>query len=228
MSRRLATAVRLAVLALAAAGLSQAAQAQSAGSPWMVRARIVNIDPANQSDAIPSLGVPAVDLAVMRDRLRPGWFLAFIEHPESFSPGTRMTRFWMPGLPIFPAILGGDPVRQREAVWNYLSMGTSMTPPAGLRMSDSDWELTPVLEPMLFATFMRGVSPRTLCVGYTDLVHVAYDAEHARLATRPDAPLGRRGLRVRLFPWAPALARPRGAQRRRAPGDDLARPPRVG
>ncbi len=129
-----------------------------------------------------SLGVPAVDLAVMRDRLRPGWFLAFIEHPESFSPGTRMTRFWMPGLPIFPAILGGDPVRQREAVWNYLSMGTSMTPPAGLRMSDSDWELTPVLEPMLFATFMRGVSPRTLCVGYTDLVHAAYDAEHARFA----------------------------------------------
>jgi outer membrane protein len=59
MSRRLATAVRFAVLALAAAGLSQAAQAQSAGSPWMVRARIVNIDPANQSDAIPSLGVPA-------------------------------------------------------------------------------------------------------------------------------------------------------------------------
>jgi cytochrome c2 len=129
-----------------------------------------------------SLGVPAVDLGAMHGRLRPGWFLAFIEHPDAFTPGTRMTRFWLPDAPIFPTILNGDGKRQREAIWNYLSMGESMAPPAGLRMSENDWDLVPVTEPMLFATFMRGVSPRTLCVGYTDLVHIAYDAEHVRLA----------------------------------------------
>lgn len=129
-----------------------------------------------------SLGVPAVDLGAMHGRIRPGWFLAFLEHPDSFTPGTRMTRFWLPDAPIFPNILGGDGKRQREAIWNYLSMGESMAPPAGLRMSDSDWDLMPSTDPILFTMFMRGVSPRTLCVGYTDLVHVAYDAEHVRLA----------------------------------------------
>lgn len=129
-----------------------------------------------------SLGVPAVDLGVMQSRLRPGWFLAFIEHPEAFSPGTRMTRFWLPNVPIFPTILNGDAARQREAVWNYLSMGQSMAPPAGLRMSDDDWDLMPATDPILFATFMKDVGPRTLCVGYADLVHVAYDAAGSRLA----------------------------------------------
>lgn len=129
-----------------------------------------------------SLGVPAVDLGRMHDRLRPGWFLAFLEHPDRFTPGTRMTRFWLPDNRIFENILAGDGKRQREAVWNYLSLGESMTPPAGLRITEGEWELIPVNEPMLFTTFMRGVSPRTICVGYTDLVHVAYDAEGARLA----------------------------------------------
>jgi mono/diheme cytochrome c family protein len=129
-----------------------------------------------------SLGVPALDLGVMHERLRPGWFLAFIEHPDRFTPGTRMTRSWVPDVPIFPNLLNGDAKRQREAVWNYLSLGASMAPPVGLRMSDSNWDLMPVEEPLLFTTFMKGVSPRTMCVGYADLVHVAYDAENARLA----------------------------------------------
>jgi mono/diheme cytochrome c family protein len=129
-----------------------------------------------------SLGVPAVDLGKMHDRLRPGWFLAFLEHPDRFTPGTRMTRFWLPENRIFENIFAGDGKRQREAIWNYLSLGESMTPPAGLRITDGEWELIPVDEPMVFTTFMRGVSPRTICVGYTDLVHIAYDAEGSRLA----------------------------------------------
>jgi len=129
-----------------------------------------------------SLGVPAIDLGTMHERLRPGWFLAFVENPSSFSPGTRMTRFWMPNERIFPEYFQGDPYKQREALWNYLSLRDAMPPPAGLLSTQGQYELVPGAEPIVFGTFMRGVSPRTICVGYADLVHVAFDAEHGRLA----------------------------------------------
>ncbi len=129
-----------------------------------------------------SLGVPAVDLGIMHRRLRPGWFLAFLENPIAFTPGTRMTRFWLPNERIFQTLLNGDPQRQREAIWNYLSLGEAMPLPAGLVAKSGEWEVIPAADPVVFGTFMRDVSPRTICVGFPELVHVAYDAQHARLA----------------------------------------------
>ena len=129
-----------------------------------------------------SLGVPAVDLGSMHERLRPGWFLAYLENPSAFTPGTRMTRVWMPNEPIFPEHCRGDANKQREAIWNYLSLRDAMPLPAGLLTTQGEYELVPGAEPIVFGTFMREVSPRTICVGYADLVHVAFDAQHARLA----------------------------------------------
>lgn len=129
-----------------------------------------------------SLGVPAVDLGTMHRRLRPGWFLAFLENPSAFSPGTRMTRFWLPDQRIFPELAAGDGAKQREAIWNYLSLGASMPLPPGLAVQKGQYQLVPGDEPLVFGTFLRGVSPRTFCVGYPELVHVAFDAEHGRLA----------------------------------------------
>jgi mono/diheme cytochrome c family protein len=130
----------------------------------------------------PSLGVPAVDLGTMHRRLRPGWFLAFLEHPDRFAPGTRMTRFWLPNQRIFPQYAGGDPAAQRIAIWNYLSLGDAMQPPPGLEAKAGQWDVVPSDEPIVFGTFMRDVSARTYCVGWPERVHVAFDAEHARLA----------------------------------------------
>ena len=42
----------------------------------------------------PALGVPAVDLASMHERLRPGWFRKHLLDPQKTNPGTRMTAFW--------------------------------------------------------------------------------------------------------------------------------------
>lgn len=129
-----------------------------------------------------SLGVPAVDLGTMNARLRPGWFVAFLENPPAFSPGTRMTRFWLPNERIFPQVCGGDALKQRGAIWNYLSLRDAMPTPPGLAVTAGEYELVPGATPILFGTFMRDVSPRTVCVGYPDLVHVAFDAQHGRLA----------------------------------------------
>lgn len=130
----------------------------------------------------PSLGVPAIDLASMHERLRPGWFLAFLENPSEFTPGTRMMRFWLPNEKIFSEYCGGNAVKQREAIWNYLSLGDAMPLPPGLQSIAGQYELSPATEPIVFGTFMRDVSPRTICVGYPEFVHVAFDAQAGRLA----------------------------------------------
>lgn len=129
-----------------------------------------------------SLGIPAVDLAAMHERLRPGWFRELMLEPAKYQPGTRMPQFWLPGERIMPQIEGGDPRRQIDAVWNYLSLGASMPLPDGLVVEAGAYRLDPSERPILFGTFMKGVSPRTICVGYPQRLHVAYDAQASRLA----------------------------------------------
>ena len=130
----------------------------------------------------PSLGIPAVDLATVHRRIRPGWFRKLLEDPMTVSPGTRMTRFWIDDERIFPEHMGGDPGRQMDAIWTYLSLGESMPLPKGLVVDRDTYTLTPVDEPMLCGVFMDGVSPRTLACGFPERVHVAFDMENARMA----------------------------------------------
>ncbi len=132
----------------------------------------------------PALGVPAVDLASMHARIRPGWFRKHLLDPQKTNPGTRMTAFWGNGGTerIFPEHLGGDPTKQVDAIRTYLSLGESMPLPSGVVPDAGEYALVPIDEPILFGTFMRDVSPRTIAVGLPENVHYAWDAEHARLA----------------------------------------------
>ena len=132
----------------------------------------------------PSLGVPAVDLATMHARIRPGWFRKHLLDPQRSNPGTRMTASWGDGGKerILPDILGGDPVKQVDAIRSYLSLGESMPLPRGVVPDAGEYALIPIDEPILFGTFMRDVSPRTIAVGLPENLHFAWDAEHARLA----------------------------------------------
>ncbi len=132
----------------------------------------------------PALGVPAVDLATMHERLRPGWFREHLLDPQKSNPGTRMTAFWGNGGTdrILPGILGGDPVKQVDAIRAYLSLGESMPIPRGVVPEAGEYALVPGGRPIVFGTFMDGVSPRTIAVGLPENVHYAYDAENGRLA----------------------------------------------
>ena len=132
----------------------------------------------------PALGVPAVDLASMHARIRPGWFRKHLLDPQKTNPGTRMTASWGNGGTerIFPEHLGGDPTKQVDAIRTYLSLGESMPLPLGVVPDAGEYALVPIDQPILFGTFMRDVSPRTIAVGLPENVHYAWDAEHARLA----------------------------------------------
>lgn len=132
----------------------------------------------------PSLGVPAIDLALMHRRLRPGWFASHLLDPQRANPGTRMTSFWgNDGTDrIFPTVEGGDPERQVAAIWSYLSLGDSMPLPHGIVPDQSAYALTPMTEPIVFGANMHGASARTLAVGLPESAHYAWDMEHGRLA----------------------------------------------
>ena len=133
---------------------------------------------------IKSLGVPAVDLADMHRRIRPGWFREHLLDPQKNNPGTRMTAFWGNGGTdrIFTEHLGGDPEAQVDAIYSYLSLGDSMPLPKGIVPDGGQYLLVPSNEPILFGTFMRNVSPRTMAVGFPENAHYAYDMENGRLA----------------------------------------------
>ena len=133
-------------------------------------------------DGHPSLGQPGPDLADTHDRIRPGWFKALVLDPQAVNPGTHMPAFLAPEDPVFPDLLEGDPQQQADAIWSYLSLGASMPLPSGVVVDAGEYRLDPVDEPILFGTFMDGVSPRTIAVGFPERTHVAWDSEAARMA----------------------------------------------
>ena len=129
-----------------------------------------------------SLGVPAVDLAELTDRLRPQWFHRLLLDPVELNLNTRMPAFWVDGKSPVADVLDGDPDAQIDALWSYFSLASAMPLPDGLVVPDAAYELVPRDRPLLCAVFMRDVGPRTLVVGFPEHTHYAFDLAGSRLA----------------------------------------------
>ena len=131
-----------------------------------------------------SLGIPAVDLATVSDRIHYPWFRELLRDPKGIGMNTRMPEFWIDGQSPVRDVLGGDGLAQIDAVWTYLSLGNSMPLPAGLDVPDSAYELElgPGAAPRIVGVFMKGLSPRVVAVGTPEHVHYAFDVENSRLA----------------------------------------------
>ena len=128
-----------------------------------------------------SLGMPGPDLAMTTQRLRFGWFHAWLDNPPAVVPGTRMPQFWVNHESPLKEIAEGTEDGQIGAIWNYLSQGESMALPIGL-IPTAGYELIPADTPIVHRTFMAGVGPRAVLVGFPEMVHVAFDANGVRLA----------------------------------------------
>jgi hypothetical protein len=127
-----------------------------------------------------SLGIPAMDLTVMTERLQTGWFHHYLIDPQSLRPGTRMPSFWPEGKALKGDIEGGDTDRQIAAVWTYLSRGGPTDLPDGLirpRM-----ELAADKQAVMYRNFIKGVGPRAIGVGYPEKANLAFDADDMRIA----------------------------------------------
>ncbi len=138
-------------------------------------------------NGVESLGIPAVDLGVVAERLQPRWFQRLLLDPRSVGMNSRMAILWQEssdGRLLSPVtdLCGGEPRAQIDALWSYLSLGASMPIPEGLDTPDSDYELIPTDEPLMCAVFLEDSSPRGMMVGFPQGVHYAFDVEHSRLA----------------------------------------------
>lgn len=129
----------------------------------------------------PSLGVPAIDLSYTYARLRPSWFARYMKDPSAIYPGTRMPTFWLPNQRIQTDVCGGDAAKQIDALWTYLSLGSSMPLPKGL-VAGNEFALAPTERPIVLGTFMDGLSARCFAVGFAEQIHYVYDADHRRTA----------------------------------------------
>jgi len=137
-------------------------------------------------NGVESLGIPAVDLGVVTQRIQRDWFQRLLLDPRSVGMNSRMPILWQTdarGQPTSPVkdILEGDPRQQIDALWSYLSLGASMPLPEGLDTPDAEYELHPSDGPLMCAVFLEGASPRGMMVGFPEGVHYAYDIEHSRI-----------------------------------------------
>lgn len=130
---------------------------------------------------VPSLGIRAVDMARMHERLRPGWFKRLLLDPASVNMNTRMANLWVDGRSPVADVFEGDPAAQVDAIWDYLSLGWAMPYPEGLVAPDSDFDLQAVEGVECVSTFWRGAGPRVVAVGHPERLHYAFDVGHSRL-----------------------------------------------
>ncbi len=138
----------------------------------------------HEFNGYPSLGINAVDLGDMTGRIQYPWFRKLLEDPVALGMNSRMPLFWIDGKSPLPDVLDGSVIAQIDAIWNYLDMGDAMQLPVGMNVADSAFEVEvpPDMAPKLVGVFMKGLSPRVVAVGTSDLVHYAFDVENSRLA----------------------------------------------
>jgi mono/diheme cytochrome c family protein len=122
------------------------------------------------------IGLSAVDLSTVYNRLNPGWFTKFLDNPQAINKQTRMPAFWPDGLVSLKDVADGTPKGQQEAIWNYLSLGENMPLPQGLQADADSQLLVPMEEPIVLRTFIKDASPRGIAVGFPENTHFIFDA----------------------------------------------------
>ncbi len=128
-----------------------------------------------------SLGIPGMDLVHMGQRLRRGWFNAYLLDPAWLRPGTRMPTFWPEGKSVRKDVLDGDTARQIEALWQYLSEGPKAALPIGVGPQPI-LLVPPPGEALIYRNFIQGAGTRAIGVGHPEGAHLAWDANEMRPA----------------------------------------------
>lgn len=121
-----------------------------------------------------------IDLLTTYTRLQPGWFDAYLRNPNAFRPRTIMPTGWPNGVAAHKTILDGETDRQIEAIWYYLSLGTSAADPSGIRGVSTRLSVDGV------ARIHRGRSRvagfRGIAVGLPEKLSYAFNAETGTLS----------------------------------------------
>lgn len=127
-------------------------------------------------------GTRGPDLANVPDRVGYDWYLRWMTDPQRMQPGTRMPTVFFQGQSPYQDVLGGDPQKQREAMWAFLRVAAER-PALVEAMPDSSVpeELATASMPRVMRTFLPNLSPRAMAIRYPSGIHLTYDAQSCRL-----------------------------------------------
>ena len=121
-----------------------------------------------------------IDLLTSYERLQPEWFNSYLRNPGAFRPRTVMPTAWPNGRAVFTTILEGETDRQIEAIWYYLSLGTSAADPPGLRAVSTKLEVGN--QASLHRGRSRVAGYRGIAVGLPEKLNYAFNAETGTLS----------------------------------------------
>jgi len=128
-----------------------------------------------------SLGIPALDLSSLDERLQPSWFRRYLLNPAKYRPGTLMPSFWPEGHASVMAVLNGDSERQIGAIWNFIKKGEGL-PEGFADRSGGQFELIPRERPIIQRTFMKKTGSKAILVGFPGEIHLAFNGESGFLS----------------------------------------------
>jgi cytochrome c553 len=129
----------------------------------------------------PSLGIQALDISNIGQRLQPEWFSEYLRDPAAYRPGTLMPSFWPGGKSANATILEGDPGRQIASLYSFAKSGNG-EPEGFPQTQNGEFELLPRDRPIVQRTFLEDVGTQAILVGFPDGVHLAFDGRAARPA----------------------------------------------
>lgn len=127
-----------------------------------------------------SQGFQGIDLLTSYPRLQPGWFNSFLRNPGAFRPRTIMPTAWPNGVAAHKTILDGKTDMQIEAIWYYLSLGTSAADPSGIRSIST--KIAVAEQARTFRGRSRVAGFRGIAVGLPEKLNYAFNAETGTLS----------------------------------------------
>jgi mono/diheme cytochrome c family protein len=125
-------------------------------------------------------GNQGIDLTTSFQRLQPGWFNRYLRNPGAFRPRTVMPTAWPDGEATLKTILSGDTDAQIEAIWYYLSLGTSAADPPGIRGVST--KIVVDGQTQTYRGRSRVAGFRGIAVGFPERLSYAFNAETGSIA----------------------------------------------
>ena len=129
----------------------------------------------------PALGIQALDLSNLGQRIQPGWLREYLVNPASYRPGTLMPSFWPDGKASNHDILGGDTARQIASIYSFAKSANG-EPEGFPALAGGEFELLPKDRPIVQRTFFEDTGTHAILVGFPTGAHLAYDGQNARPA----------------------------------------------
>jgi cytochrome c553 len=128
-----------------------------------------------------ALGIQALDLSNLGQRLKPEWLLEYLIDPAAYRPGTLMPSFWPGGKSSNLMILQGDTSRQIASIYSFAKSANGE--PEGFReFKNGQFELLPKEKPIIQRTFLKDVGTHAILVGFPTGVHLAVDGKSGQPA----------------------------------------------